>query len=247
MTPSRVRADADRLDLELRESGTPERADQEKRYLKSELVHYGSTMPTINRVTRAFAKERPELDRGELEGLVEELWGRGVHELRAAAVELMTLRASRLEEGDLRWIERLLREARTWALIDPLAVEVVGPVLRRSADGGRALLERWACDEDMWVRRTALLSFLLPLRQGDREAFVRFAALADPMLEEKGFFIRKAIGWCLREYGKHRPDDVHAWLLPRVGRVAGLTLREAGKHLPTGCHAELLAAYRART
>jgi 3-methyladenine DNA glycosylase AlkD len=246
MDRSRLQADADLLDRELREAGTPERADQEKRYLKSELRHYGSTMPTINRVMRAFAKERPDLDRAALEGLAGELWGRGVHELRAAAVELLTLRASLLEEGDLPWIERLLRDARTWALIDPLAVEVVGPILRRSADGGRTRLERWAGDDDMWVRRTALLSFLLPLRAGDREAFVRFAVLADPMLEEKDFFIRKAIGWSLREYGKRRPDDVHAWLLPRIGRVAGLTLREAGKHLPTECHAELLAAYRAR-
>jgi 3-methyladenine DNA glycosylase AlkD len=247
MDRSQLRADADRLDQELLEAASPERADQEKRYLKSDLRHYGASMPVINRLTRAFAKARPGLGRDELRELVDELWQRGVHELRAAAVELLTLRADALEQGDVSWLESLMREARTWALIDPLAVQVVGPVLRVSTDDGAAWLERWARDDDMWVRRTALLSFLLPLRQGDHEAFVRFAALADPMLEEKGFFIRKAIGWCLREYGKHRPKDVHAWLLPRVGRVAGLTLREAGKHLPTACHAELLAAYRART
>ena len=52
------------------------------------------------------------------------------------------------------------------------------------------------------------------------------------MLEEKEFFIRKAIGWVLREAGKRRPDEVAAWLAPRTGRASGVTMREAVKYLP---------------
>jgi 3-methyladenine DNA glycosylase AlkD len=75
----------------------------------------------------------------------------------------------------------------------------------------------------------------------------RFAAYADGMLDEKEFFIRKAIGWVLREAGKQRPDDVVEWLTPRAKRVSGVTMREAVKYLPEGDGAALMTAHRRRT
>jgi 3-methyladenine DNA glycosylase AlkD len=66
------------------------------------------------------------------------------------------------------------------------------------------------------------------------------------MLDEKEFFIRKAIGWVLREAGKRRPADVAAWLAARTDRAAGLTVREAVKYLPEADARRLVAAQRAR-
>ena len=65
------------------------------------------------------------------------------------------------------------------------------------------------------------------------------------MLAEREFFIRKAIGWVLRDTGRRRPDLVAAWLEPRIGQVSGVTLREAVKPLPPETAARMLAAYRA--
>jgi len=103
-----------------------------------------------------------------------------------------------------------------------------------------ATLDRWAADGDFWVRRAALLSLLVPLRRGagDWDHFVR---LAEPMLAEREFFIRKALGWVLRETGKRRPELVEQWLRPRAARVSRVTLREAIKPLPAGAAAEMLA------
>jgi 3-methyladenine DNA glycosylase AlkD len=67
----------------------------------------------------------------------------------------------------------------------------------------------------------------------------RFGRYADAMLDEREFFIRKAIGWVLRETGKIRPDEVFAWLLPRAARASGVTIREAVKYL-TPEHREAL-------
>ncbi len=64
------------------------------------------------------------------------------------------------------------------------------------------------------------------------------------MLDEKEFFIRKAIGWVLREVGKKRPDEVVAWLAPRTDRASGVTMREAVRYLPAGERERLMAAYR---
>ena len=74
----------------------------------------------------------------------------------------------------------------------------------------------------------------------------RFLGYADAMLDEKEFFVRKAIGWVLREEGKRRPDEVVAWLAPRTHRASGVTMREAVKYLPPEDREVLLAAYRDR-
>jgi hypothetical protein len=88
-----------------------------------------------------------------------------------------------------------------------------------------------------------MLALLRPLRRG-RGDFQRFAGYADRMLEDREFFIRKSIGWVLRETGKPQPDVVYAWLLPRAGRASGVTVREAVKYLSLAQRGELLAAYQ---
>ena len=65
------------------------------------------------------------------------------------------------------------------------------------------------------------------------------------MLDEREFFIRKAIGWVLREAGKRRAPEVIAWLAPRTGRASGVTMREAVRYLPNLDAARLMSAYRA--
>jgi 3-methyladenine DNA glycosylase AlkD len=121
------------------------------------------------------------------------------------------------------------RESRTWALVDGLSVSVMGALVERHPELA-PVLDRWAVDDDFWLRRAALLALLVPLRQG-RGDFDRFGRYADAMLDEREFFIRKAIGWVLRETARKRPDLVYDWLLPRAVRASGVTIREAIKPL----------------
>jgi 3-methyladenine DNA glycosylase AlkD len=112
-----------------------------------------------------------------------------------------------------------------------------------SAPTAAAVLDRWAVDDDFWIRRSALLALLESLRRGEGD-FERFAKYADAMLEEKEFFIRKAIGWVLRDTARKRPDMVFEWLLPRAARASGVTLREACKPLSAEQRAAVEAARR---
>ncbi len=234
---------AARLEGELRDAGTAERAVNEKRYLKSDLEHFGVPVPVVRKLARRSVRGLG-LDRGAVLALSEILWARPIHERRLAAVEILVHRAGLLEGGDLGWIEDLIRQARTWALVDPLATKLAGSLVERCPELGRDL-DRWASDGDFWIRRSALLALLLPLRRGDGD-LERFARYADAMLEEREFFVRKAIGWVLREIAKNRPQWVAAWLAPRAARASGVTLREAVKYLPAGERQALMAAYRAR-
>jgi 3-methyladenine DNA glycosylase AlkD len=126
-------------------------------------------------------------------------------------------------------MERLIRGSRTWALVDPLAIDIAGPLLERYPELNRRL-DRWSVDRDFWVRRSALLAQLGRLRRGG--GFGQFAVYADQMLEEREFFIRKAIGWVLRETAKKQPELVSDWLEPRIARASSVTIREAIKYLP---------------
>jgi 3-methyladenine DNA glycosylase AlkD len=145
-----------------------------------------------------------------------------------AAVLLLDTRADLQTPADRPLIERLVRESKTWALVDVLAGNVLGQILVAHPDSAAAF-DRWATDDDFWIRRSALLAQGRPLKAG--APFARFARYADSMLDEKEFFIRKAIGWVLRDVSKTRPDEVFEWLLPRVSRASGVTMREAVKYL----------------
>lgn len=233
---------ADALLDSLRAVAVPARAEGEKRYLKSDRVHLGASMPAIRKVARAYRKANPDLPRKALLALCDDLWSRGIHEGCMLVVELLDAYQPTLAAADLAVIERCLRDARTWAIVDSLAASVAGPLVERFPRLGRTL-DRWAKDEDFWIRRSALLALLVALREG-RGDLARFGALAEPMLGEKEFFIRKAIGWVLRDTSRRRPREVAAWLRPRAAKASGLTVREATKHLPARDRAAILAAHQ---
>ena len=166
----------------------------------------------------------------ELIGLVTELWDRDVYELRKLAVNILAARVEVLDESAVDFVERLLRRSHTWALIDDLSINVVSPMLL-SAPAAQRVRLRWSGDDDFWVRRTAMLALLPSLRR-DIDDWDEFAGYADAMLGEEEFFIRKAIGWVLREVSKHSSDLVYEWLVPRVDIASSVTFREAVKYLP---------------
>jgi 3-methyladenine DNA glycosylase AlkD len=233
--------EAEHIEGQLRALGSPKRAEEEKRYLKSELHFLGATVWQIRREVKSFAERYPSLSHEELVQLVDALWSQPVFERRLAAAMLLERYPSLIGPADLVLVERLVRESKTWALVDVLAGDVIGPLLMRHP-GAAARLDRWARDRDFWVRRAALLAMLEPLKHG--APFRRFAGYADAMLDEREFFIRKAIGWVLRDTGKRRPQEVFDWVAPRTTRVSGVTIREAVKYLDPRQREELMRAYR---
>jgi 3-methyladenine DNA glycosylase AlkD len=229
------------IDAALRRAGTAERAQGARAYLKHELEHYGADARALREALRPVLRLR-DLDRSTLLDLARRLWDRPVFERRAAAAELLARRSSLLGARDVPFIETLLRDSGTWALVDTLSPQVMGPLVERHPRL-HATLERWSGDPDFWIRRAALLAHLVPLRRGEGD-FTRFTALADPLLEDREFFVRKAIGWVLRERGKKRAGEVHRWLLPRAHRASGVTVREAVKYLETTQSDAILARHR---
>ena len=184
-----------------------------------------------------------DLDREATVAWALALWREPVHERRMAAVEVLTLGVRRLGARDLATVEQMIREARTWALVDALACNVAGTIALRDGSAWQRI-DRWASDGDFWVRRSALLALLPGIRSG-RPDLARFTTYAEPLLTEKEFFIRKAIGWVLREISRRDPAWVAEWTGSHLSRLSGVTFTEAVRRLPAG-EAERLRRLRTR-
>jgi 3-methyladenine DNA glycosylase AlkD len=208
----------------------PERAGQARRYLKSDLDFLGVSVPGIRSAVTGTARSRPDPGRDGVLAWARVLWREPVHERRTAAIEVLRRFTASLETADLALVEAWIREAHGWAYVDPLAGDIAGPVALRHP-AAWPLIDAWAADEDFWVRRSALLTLLPGIRRGqpDRERFERYAT---PLLAEKEFFIRKAIGWVLRELSKKDPAYVAAWTRRHLDLMSGVTFTEAVRRLP---------------
>jgi 3-methyladenine DNA glycosylase AlkD len=117
-----------------------------------------------------------------------------------------------------------------WDFVDDISIHLVGAVLEKDKRV-YGYLKKWSASDNFWMRRASMISQVLLFRhnKGDKKLFFGFAG---KMLHEKEFFIRKAIGWCVREISKASPDEAFDFLMKIKDRASGLTLREGAKRLP---------------
>jgi len=207
--------------------GTAARAAQEKAYMKSALQFHGVDAKAVRAACAEYCRAHA-LTHDELIAVVDGLYATDWFDLHSAAVGLLERRLKLVGRGDAEWLIGLVRQSACWAHVDWLATKIVPHAL---PDKPARLLRTWARDDDFWVRRTALLAQLDALRAGGGD-FVLFGELAVPMLGEKEFFIRKAIGWILRDTSKRRPELVRDFVSEHGGAMSGLTFREATRRLP---------------
>jgi 3-methyladenine DNA glycosylase AlkD len=139
---------ADEIETALAEVGTAERAAGSKRYLKSSMRHLGASVPEMRREAKRAAGEVGS--RRELRGLADELWAEPVFERRACAAFLLDYRVDLLGPGDLPAIKRFVGSSETWALVDPLSVDLLGHLLLAHPDAA-ARLDPWTGDGNFWV------------------------------------------------------------------------------------------------
>ena len=199
---------ADFVDAALQRESSYERAIVEAERLGGGLRFYGASVGAVRGAIRDASRRYRGLGHDEVTALSSELWAVPVFERRLAAVVLLQSNLRLLDNSDLTRIEGFVRSGRMRALVDPLAVDVVGPMIetldRRPRVRAETALDRWAGD-DQWLRRAAVLAPLRALRSGagDWDRFVRRAELASggPELDE----VRDAIASVAAEITGLRP------------------------------------------
>jgi 3-methyladenine DNA glycosylase AlkD len=216
-----------------------EHAAFHKEYHKSELEFLGLRVPQLRAVMKEVFPARPKLGVEEAVALTKELWVRPIYEERSAALLILQRVAKDLDAGHLPWIHSLTRDVNGWGLLDEIGVHVLGPMAMSDPEGVYPVVRKWSKDPHMWTRRASVLIHCYPARKGS--VAVKYAwPTFEELLPEKEFFIRKAVGWALRELCGPCPQEVHDFLL-RVGdRASGLTRREGARKLPPKLRKDVL-------
>ena len=166
----------------------------------------------------------------ELLALAHALWRLPEREFRYTAIDLLAKHHKRLDVKALPRILTLVQTDPWWDTVDGLA-GVVGDILLRakaSQPDVQQHMDVCLVHPHLWVRRVAMLHQLGWREQTDQVRLFRYALTLAP---ETDFFIRKAIGWALRDHARTQPDAVRAFLARHAEQLSGLTRREAGKHL----------------
>jgi hypothetical protein len=208
----------DFVDLALQRESSWSRAEESEARHGGGHRYYGASVGAVRGTVRDALRRHPNLTHDDVTALSSELWEAPVYERRLAAVVLLQSSVRLLTTTDLTRIEGFVRSARLAALVDPLAIDVVGPLVEGLDVVGRvradSVLDRWARDPDGWLRRAALLSPLRALRAGagDWPRFVRHARLVLPspsrqnQEDDDGATAAGAVSLVLAEMARHRPD-----------------------------------------
>ena len=151
-------------------------------------------------------------------------------EERHAAIEFVRLRAFRPYRvmASVPMIEEMIVSGAWWDLVDPLAGDVLGDILSADSKAASALMRGWSRDADMWKRRSAIICQLKFKTKTDLRLLYD---CIEPNLADRQFFIRKAIGWALRQYAWTDPREVKRYVKQNRVRLSPLSVREALKNV----------------
>lgn len=200
----------------------PSRALDMAAYMKNYFVFLGIQTPARRRATQNLIKALV----GSPLPLAQALWALPEREYQYAACDLLRAHSPRLEVCDLPALAGLVTTKSWWDTVDSLA-PTLGELVQRHPPL-QAVMDEWIDADNLWLRRVAILHQLQWKSATDQ---ARLFAYCRRRAGDTDFFIRKALGWALRQYARTAPEAVKAFLQDERSRLSPLTLREAGKHL----------------
>ncbi|MEW2529991.1 DNA alkylation repair protein [Streptomyces sp. NPDC047071] len=217
----------DRLTASYTEAADPVRAAEMRAYMKDVAPFLGIASTVRRDLARAVLAGTPRPDEADCAALALRCWRLPEREYHYFAVDYLRRHVKRCSSGFLPVARHLVTTVPWWDTVDLLAAHVVGGLV--AADPELAAdMDAWSEDDDLWVVRTALLH---QLRYKERTDSDRLFAYCARQAGHPDFFVRKAIGWSLREYAKTDPDAVRAFVERHRAALSPLSVREALKNI----------------
>lgn len=211
--------------------GDPERARGAQAYMKSAMPFHGvGAVPLRAACRELFAPLAPRNAAAFRRDVLGLFRGAGYREEAYAAVELARVkRFAPFRDLDfLPACEEMVVTGAWWDVVDAVAPHLIGELLAREPRAMRREMLAWARCDDLWKRRAAILC---QLGFKARTDVTLLHACIEPSLDSKEFFLRKAIGWALRQHARTDPEGVRRYVAESAGRLSALSQREATKHL----------------
>jgi 3-methyladenine DNA glycosylase AlkD len=223
----------DAIRAELARHADPARAAGQQRYMKSAIPYRGLSSPQLTAALRPILADAGFriADRGSWEATIRGLWDEVAYrEEWYAAIALARYRTYRpwVDSESMPLWRHLIVTGAWWDVVDEVATHLVREVLDGAPHVEGLRLREWAVDEDLWLRRTAIICQVGRKDRLDQELLVD---VIEPNLANREFFIRKAIGWALRDHARVAPEWVRAFVDAHADELSGLSRREATRHL----------------
>lgn len=197
-------------------------------YMKTDMPFYGVKKPLRVPIIRAINQQFKPTSRTAYESAVRGLWKLRHREEKYIALAVARMCPQFIDTKSMPLFEQLIREGAWWDFVDEIASRLVGVALLNDRNKLKPVMNGWIEDGDMWIRRTAILSQLKHKEATDYRSLFRYCR---ERASETEFFIRKAIGWALREYSKTDPDRVCKFLHTHQSKLSGLSYREGARIL----------------
>jgi 3-methyladenine DNA glycosylase AlkD len=215
--------------LALRAAANPDKAAGMQAYMKSAMPYLGVQTPVLRAACRKIFDAHPLPDAAAWRDTVLTLWRDARYrEERYAAIALTAHRsAAAFQTLDTVPLYReLIVTGAWWDYVDAIASNQIGALLRRHPAAMGKTLRAWAAGDDLWLRRTAILAQLTFKDATDLDLLY---ACIEPSLDRREFFLRKGIGWALRQYARVDAREVLRYVTAHADRLSPLSRREALK------------------
>lgn len=205
----------------------PDKAGPMAAYMKDHFAYLGVSAGNRRTAAKAWTSAAKTIDVEQLLEFAVAAWESPYREVHYVAMDSLRAGAKNLEPDDLDVVRSFIELTPWWDTVDSLAVHTVGTMVRNYPELGD-IMDEWIHDPNLWIVRSAILHQLMFKEDTDEERLFRYC---EWQADHPDFFIRKAIGWALRQYGRVAPSQVRAFVDLHTESLSGLTVREALKHL----------------
>jgi len=207
-------------------NANPEKAAGMKAYMKGQFEYLGLQTPVRKALTKEFFKEYGYPDPEESKHIAEYCWQLPYREYKYFAMELMVRMKKKSGHDAIHLYEELITKESWWDTIDLIAPSLVGHHLMEYHEERSHYINKWIRSGNIWLQRSCILFQLKYKADTDTRLL---SGIILKLKDSKEFFIRKAIGWSLREYSKTDPGFVVRFV--QSHDLSGLSHREALKWL----------------
>jgi 3-methyladenine DNA glycosylase AlkD len=214
----------------LAELADPVKAPQMQQYMRSAMPYRGVASPERKKLTARLFVAHPLADRAEFLDAAHALWREArFREERYAVVDLTGFAAyERWQRPDLlKLYEEMIITGAWWDYVDEVAIRRIGPILGRYPEKLTTRMLVWSTDDELWKRRTAIICQIGRKTQTDLDLLT---SCIEANIDERDFFLRKGIGWALRQHARIAPDWVAGFVADHPA-LSPLSKREALKHI----------------
>ncbi len=194
------------LESEFKKNANEKIAEGQKAYMKNKFEFYGIKSPDRHKIQNPFLVKNFLPPKENLEKIVKKLWNKPQREFQYFTMELVLKYKKLFDKKDIELFEYMVVNKSWWDSIDFIAPKLISEQFRLFPEQREKYVKKWLASGNIWLQRSAIL-FQLKYKQETDTDFLSY--VINSLLGSDEFFINKAIGWILREYGKTNP----AWVV----------------------------------